>query len=172
MKIIEAMKKIKDLQEKANDIRIKVATYCADLDHETPTYGSVEDQQKQIESWLKMHSDVIAEILHLRTMIQKTNVATTVAVELGGKRVEKTIAEWIHRRRDLAKLEQDIWSKLTDKGLREGFMNTTSNAQVPVKIRRYYSPAKRDEMVTLFKSEPMSIDSTMEVVNATTDLIQ
>ncbi len=172
MKIIEAMKKIKELQDKAGDLRAKVALYCADLDHETPTYGTPEDQTKQIESWMQMHSDVIAEIMRLRMAIQRTNLQTVVQIEINGKRIEKTIAEWIHRRRDLAKLEQEMWSKLTDKNLREGFMATTSGGQVQVRLRRYYSPAKRDEMVALFKSEPMTVDATMEVINAVTDVIE
>ena len=51
-KIIEGMKKIKDLLKKADDIRTKIGLYCADLDYETPMYP---DQTKQIKEWLQAH---------------------------------------------------------------------------------------------------------------------
>jgi len=47
MKIIEALKKIKDLQRKADDIKDKIGTYCADLDCENPVYV---DQKLQIST--------------------------------------------------------------------------------------------------------------------------
>ena len=45
IKIIEAMKKIKALQVKAEDLRKKVATYCADQSHETAVYGDRQREQ-------------------------------------------------------------------------------------------------------------------------------
>lgn len=168
MKIIEAMKKIKDLQKKADDLRTKVKQHCADLDFETAVYP---DQKGQVQSWLQSHSDVVKEILALRFAIQKTNIATPVTIELGGVQVTKTIAEWIHRRRDLASLEMDVWRGLTDRNLKEGAIQQTSGQTRDVKIRRYYDPAERDKKVDLYRSEPSIIDATLEVVNAVTELV-
>src|SRR5512136_1673265 len=144
MKIIEAMKKIKDLQKKADDLRGKVRQHCADLDFETAVYP---DQKGQIQSWLQAHSDIVKEILGLRYAIQKTNIATSVTIELGGVQVTKTIAEWIHRRRDLAGLEMEMWRGLTDRNLKEGAIQQTSGQTRDVKIRRYYDPAEKDRKV-------------------------
>lgn len=169
MKLIQAMKAIKDLQIKAQDIRGKIAVYCTDLTFETPTYP---DQKAQVSEWLQAHSDLMKEILKLRVSIQKTNILTPVTIELGGKQVTKTIAEWIHRRRDLAKYEQDAWGKLTDRGLKEGTAKNSTGSEVEVRLRRYYDPRERDTKVDLFRSEPSTIDSSLEVVNAVTDLIE
>lgn len=38
MKLIEALKKVKDLARKADDLKGKVSAYCAHLSFETPTY--------------------------------------------------------------------------------------------------------------------------------------
>lgn len=171
MKLIEAMKQNKELLEKADDLRKKVKTYCADLDFETPLYT---DQKQQIREWMQAHSDVLKKVLELRTSIQRTNLATVVTIELGGKQVTKTISEWIHRRRDLANAELLMWAGLTDKGLKEGqaLPSTTPGAQpTPVKIRRYFDPVERDKMTELYRTEPGIIDRTLEVVNATTDLL-
>ena len=174
MKIIEAMKKIKHLQEKCTDLRTKVAQYCADLDFETPTYP---DQKGQIQEWLQGHADTLQEIARLRVAIQRTNLATHVTIELGGRPVMKTIAEWIHRRGDakkrdgLAHLDFAMWSTLGDRGLKEGNMQTTAGGLKEIRIRRHFDPKQRDKMIELFRNEPSIIDRTLEVVNAVTDLL-
>ena len=169
MKLIEAMKKLKDLNVKAEDLRAKVALNCADLSLETPLYGA--DQKATVDGWIQAHTDILQEILKLRVGIQKTNIATSVTIEVGGKQVTKSIAEWIHRRRDLAKLDMDMWAKLGDRGLKEQNLQTAPGGAVTeVRIRRYYDPKERDTKLALYRSEPSVIDATLEVVNATTEL--
>lgn len=170
MKIIEAMKKIKDLQIKAEDLRKKISIYCADQSHETPVYGN--EQASKLKEWLQSHGDILKEILRLRVAIQRTNIQTNVTIELGGKPVTKSIAEWIHRRRDLASMERSAWEVLGDRNLREGVIKTSTGEQMEVKIRRYYDPSERDNKIELFRSEPSTIDSTLEVTNAVTDLCE
>lgn len=170
MKIIEGMKKIKDLQRKSEDIRKKLKTYHAHMSFETPKYG--DDQQKQVSEWIQAHHDLMNEILLLRVSIQRTNLATTVSMELGGKTVTKTIAAWIHRRRDLAANDAACWQLMDDRGLREGKGEDSQGAEVDLKIVRYYDPVERDKMLDMYKSEPLVIDSTLEVKNAVTDLIE
>lgn len=169
MKIIEAMKKIKDLQRKAEDIKGLAAKYCADLDCDTSVYA---DQRREVSGWCQSYSDIMKEILSLRFRIQKTNIQTEVTIELGGKHVTKTIAEWIHRRKDLAKNEESLWRSLTDKGLRDtqSFQLTPQSPQNIVKRRLYFDPSERDQKIELYRSEPSAIDGTLEVINAITDL--
>lgn len=174
MKIIEAMKQIKDLQQKADDLRGKVLKYCADIDLEQPTYGSVDEQREQIKQWVQAHSDVLKEILRLRVAIQRTNLATEVEIQLGDNRVTKTIAEWIHRRRDLAGDEQKIYAGMTQKGngLQMVRVQGTTGETKDGHPRRYFDQAEVDAKTEALRSEPMKIDGTLEVVNATTDLIE
>jgi hypothetical protein len=174
MKLIEAMKKIKVLTKKAEDLKTKVAQHCADLDYETPIYGNEAEQTAQINNWIQAHHDLLKEILRLRVALQKTNLVTSVVVVLGETPVTKTIAEWIHRRRDLSQMELLIWRTLGDRGLKEGRMQSTVPG-VPskeVKIRRYYDPRIRDEKINLYAAEATIIDSSLEVANAITDLIE
>ena len=171
MKLIEAMKKLKDLNVKAEDLRKKVALHCADLTLETPLYGA--DQKATVDGWIQAHSDILQEILRLRVAIQKTNISTPVTIELGGKQVTKSIAEWIHRRRDLSNLELSMWKQLTDRNLKEQNIQTAPGAPITeVRIRRYFDPTLRDAKAELYRSEPSVIDATLEVTNAVTDLIQ
>lgn len=170
MKLIQAMKKLKDLAIKAEDLRKKVGLYCADLTIETAQYP---DQKRQVAEWIQGHGDLLKEMLSLRYAIQKTNLTTSVTMELGGKSVTKSLAEWIHRRRDLAKFEMEMWTRLTDRNLKEQNVQTTPGGVVTeVRIRRYFDPAERDQKIELYRAEPSVIDATLETVNAVTDLME
>lgn len=170
MKLIQAMKKLKDLNIKGDDLRKKVMQHASDLSIESPVYA---DQKRQVAEWIQSHGDILKEILHLRVSIQRTNLATRVDVELDGKRITKTIAEWIHRRRDLANLEQGMWAQLTDRGLKEQNLVTAAGGPVTeIRIRRYFDPAERDRKMEIYRTEPSVIDGTLEIVNATTELLE
>ena len=175
MKIIEAMKQVKDLLRKAEDLRTKIRDYAADLDLHTPTYGN---QKKHVLGWLVAHEGITKQICHLRHALQRTNSTVEVTIELGGKQVTKTISEWIFRRTQLAALDRQAWESLgtTEKSgrLKEGFVEGVGS-EAPkreIKIRRYYDPLQRDERVELYASEPSLIDGRLEVVNAITDLTE
>jgi hypothetical protein len=167
MKIIEALKKIKDLNRKAEDIKKKVSQYSAHLSHETPMY---QNQTQQVSEWVQAYCDICKEILRLRTLIQKTNLDIEVAIEIGGKNVTKTIAEWIHRRRDLAVMEKKIYQSLTDRGLKDQMIPQSTGTPLEVKVVRCYNPEARDKMMDILSEEPSLIDGRLEIVNAVTDL--
>ena len=169
MKLIEALKKIKELQEKAGDLRNLVKGHCARSSLETDKY---EGQAKKVSGWIQSHSDILKEILRLRVAIQKTNIETPVTIEFNGKTVTKSIAEWIHRRRDLANEELQMWQCLSDRGIQEGYGKGPTGDPIEIKIIRFYDPSERDHKRALYQSEPRIIDSTLEVTNAITDLIE
>lgn len=169
MKLIEALKKIKELQKKAEDLRGLVKDNCARSSLETDKYP---EQGKKVAGWIQAHSDILKEILRLRIAIQKTNLETMVEIEIGEKVVKKSIAAWIHRRRDLATEELKIWNCLTDRRITEGQTKGPSGDVIDIKIVRFYDPTERDNKKSLYQSEPIIIDSKLEVINAITDLIE
>jgi hypothetical protein len=156
------------LERKADDLCDLVKTHCARSSLESDKYP---DQKERVAGWIQSHSDILKEILHLRIAIQRTNLATNVTIELGGKSATKTIAEWIHRRRDLASKELAMWNGLTDRGIKEGLGAGPSGDPMEFKIVRFYDSGERDNKRELYQSEPLLIDARLEVVNATTDLI-
>lgn len=169
MKIIEGLKLGKDLAVKADDLRKKIEMHAAHLSIETPVY---KDQQSQVREWLQAHYDILQQIAELRVRIARTNLATPVDITLGGKTVTKCITEWIVRRKELAPLDYKAWSALGDRGLKEQNLQTTAGGPVTeVRIVRCFDPKERDTKVELYRSEPGIIDRTLEVVNATTDLL-
>jgi hypothetical protein len=176
MKIVEAMKQKKELLRKADDLKLKVRDNCASFEHETPQYGS--DQAKQIKSWMDAHHDLLEEILKLGLRIQRTNMQTQVTITLGGKDISQSIAAWILRRgqgKQMKGLSADdfaMWSMLTDRGLKESKEMLSTGQVLEKKIKRWFDPAERDKMKEMYMSEPQLIDAKLEVVNATTELLE
>lgn len=170
MKIIEAMKKVKQNKEKITDLQGKVANHCANMSFETPMYGT--ETANKIKEWLQSCQDLTQDNIKLLCAIQKTNLQTSVSIELGGKQVTKTISEWVWRRREYAKLDLQTFQKLTDRGLKEGAANTSTGVPLELKILRHYDPKQRDEAMAMYQAEPHMIDAALEVVNAVTDLAE
>ena len=169
MKIIEAMKRIKMNKSKIGDLQKKIGQFCANMSHESPLYGT--GTKKKVDEWLQSCADIAQENVKLLTGIQKTNLATEVTMNLGDKEVTKTIAEWVWRRREYAPIDRVTWQKLSDRGLREGVMETSTGEKVQVSIVRHYDAEARDKKVAMYSEEPHVIDSTLEVINAVTDLV-
>ena len=170
MKLIEAMKKVKNNKEKINDLHKQIGQHCANLNFETQLYGT--ETSNKIKEWMQSCGDLTQDNIKLLTGITKTNLVTAVTINIGGKTVTKNIAEWIWRRREYAALDLRTWSMLTDKGLKEGSTVASTGERMDVRIVRHYDPVVRDQMVAMYKQEAFEIDSTLEVTNAMTDLLE
>lgn len=170
MKVIEAMKQVKKNTAKIDDLHRKIGKICANLSHETPEYGT--ETAKKVSEWLQSCDDLSQESARLQCAIQRTNLATQVTIEIGGKSVTKSISEWVLRRRKYATIDLATWSILTDRGLKEGSMSSSTGTPFEVKLVRHFDPSKRDEMMAMYRDEPYQIDSTLEVINATTEVIE
>lgn len=169
MKLIEALKQSKDLARKADDIKRLARDHCAISSLESQKYP---DQAQQVSIWVQSYCDILKEMLRLRLAIQKTNLETEVIIEIDGKNITKTIAAWIHRRRDLAGSELEIWRALSDRNIQEGLGKSPSGDPIEIRIVRFYDPAEKVRKMEVYASEPSIIDGRLEVVNATTDLIE
>lgn len=171
MKIIEGLKKIKDLKRKLGDIQIKIITYSADYDCDNPVY---ENQRLQIDSWLQAAEDLTKEVSNLTHRIHKTNISTNISIEVAiGKSVNKSIDEWLLRVNGLAEDDKNTWNRLntTDINTEKKYRLPGSNTDILVKKRLYFDPKKRDEKVEEYTSEISKISSKLEIVNAITDLL-
>lgn len=169
MKIIEALKKIKYLEKKAQDYTNKIAKNCVHMDYENPVY---ENQESKFKSWIQGYKDILKEISTLHYRIQKTNLMTKMKIELPQGTVEKTLTEWIIRRRKLADMELKMFNSINDRGLKEGMVNFPSGQSVHAKIKRYYNPSENDKIRSDLSEEPIIIDGKLEIINAVTDLLE
>lgn len=168
MKIIEALKMLKSLEKKADDIRGLIKKYCCDMSYEEPAY---ENQKLKVSGWIQAYRDLLREISDLSFRLQRTNVMTMVEIEIDGKVVKKSIAEWIMRRRKLCPMELAMWDDVGDNNLREGIFRLSTGDVKEARVRRYYDVEERDKRRASLSNEPFLIDGKLEIVNAITDLV-
>ncbi len=164
------MKRVKANKAKIADLQLKISQISAHLSHESPVYGT--QTSDKVTEWSQSCEDLGQENIRLLVAIARTNLKTVVSIELGGKQVAKTIAEWVWRRREYAAIDLLTWSKMTDRNLREGNTQTSTGVPMEIKIVRNYNPERRDKKMAEYQSEPHEIDATLEVINAVTDLIE
>jgi hypothetical protein len=171
MTIVEALKTKKRLNKKLEDIRKKISEYSAHLDNEKPVYGDA--QKARVQGWVQSHRDMVKKIEDLSIAIQKTNLQTEVEINLGGTPIKKSIAQWILRRTQLAAHEEAAFKALHDRNLRDTVVTASDGkTKQTVSVIRYFDPVERDRMVDTFRHEPSMIDQKLEVVNATTQLVE
>ena len=169
MKIIEALKQIKYLVKKAEDLQGKLALHSADMEFDNAPFP---DMKLKVKEWVQGHTDIVREIGRLRYRLQKTNTNTQLTIHLHGVEVTKSIYEWIQRRKDLSKLELTGWSKLTDRNLKDGQFSQTNGQMGTIKMRRYYDPQEKEVKVTQLQQEPHLVDAALEIANCQTDLVE
>ena len=176
MLLIEAMKGKKHLVRKMEDLRKKIQLHCADLDCMQPTYGSAELQTSKISEWLQMHHDLALELTTLNKNIQKTNLVTPVTIKIDGKPVDRSIMEWVIRRQGIIDLEVSAYNILSDRGYSDKSILMQSGVDrgkiKNARVRFYFNATDRDKQLDILKSEKESIDNSLEIINATTVLIE
>lgn len=169
MKIIEALKQTKDLERKSKDILEKIQKYCADMDYETAVYA---DQRTEVGKWLQSYRDIVREIGRLKFCLSKTNVTIKVTIVIDGNEITKTICEWIERRKKLCAMERLAYANLSNRGLKDVRMQQSAGQIIESRVRYYFDPLLKDKMMDILGAEPSLIDSKLEIINATTDLIE
>lgn len=172
MKIIQALKTIKANKAKVADLTNKIRNNSAILSHQTSPYGNAGDATIVVSGWLDSIRQILRDNEVLTRRIHLTNNTVEVTIEIGGEQITKTIDEWLTRRANNVDMQQLAYQALTDRGLKEEFVNTPTGERVPVTIVRHYDAKARDEILSVLMSEKAVIDSQLEVINATTDLME
>jgi len=169
MKIIEALKELKLNVKKINDITARIALNSAKKEFEKSPYN---DAPAQIKEWLDAVEGLSKRNGELTMKIAKTNATVQVTIELEGKQITKTIAEWIYRRRYGAAMELAAVKALTNRGLKDEQIKQTDGTLLETKVVLHYDQKTRDQRMDALQQEPTLIDTRLEMINAVTDLLE
>lgn len=163
--LIEAMKKLRVIEKRIESNQADITKYAAGLENEKEVFGSLEQQKKEVEALVQSNNDLMKESINLKLQIEYTNL-NTVASICGEKR---RISEWLVIKRKYAKLMIGTYEALnsTKAKLRLTVRSGSTNDQ---KIVRYYDEKYKNENILKWKNIYSEIDSSLEVINATTEL--
>lgn len=171
MKIIEALKELplieKKIEKKISDIR----KYSSGLDRAEDTdlpFITVEKQRIEVDALKQSVKDLVNRKAKLRTNLSMTNAKTKVTID----GMTLTISEWIeYREKGLSNLirAQEALGDFTAQDL---LRSTHVDLQKGIKTIRFFDEKAKNEEVIRLTAIKDNIDGRLEVVNATTDLIE
>lgn len=169
MKIIEALKKIKANRVKIADLHALIAKYSAHMESGTSSVP-YKDPAKSITEWTQSIFSLTQDNAILLSRIQKTNLVVAVPIEIDGKVVTKNISEWVYRRREGVDQELQGYLSMSTRLTANATKDKEGNIIVD-KVVYNYDQSLRDKKIAVLKEEKSLIDSALEIVNATTDLV-
>ena len=171
MKIIEGMKELKLIQKKMDQNCAKITQYCTITSSEKPIFETEKAQQEEVDALIQANEDFVQQYLEIKGQIEVTNMKTKVP--LGGK--EYTISQLLTMKRTLSGPARKTYLCLNDNGLANRVVvqrNADTTAQTEITIKRFWDEKKKNEKVQALDDMVERIDPTLEVINATTDLLK
>lgn len=168
MKIIEALKKLKVIEKRITSNAKDITAYASVLSNEKPAFGTEEEQRREVSQLLQSSEDLGNEYLDLKRKIEKTNL--TVEVEMNGKKY--SISDLLVIKRKLAKMMMDTYSALNTQNADHRLMyNKAGQGQMPTVVQLYDEAAKNKKLRS-WQEMYDQVDSRLEVINATEDIVE
>ncbi|HPR91019.1 MAG TPA: hypothetical protein PLD93_06270 [Synergistaceae bacterium] len=168
MKIIEGMKRLRVIEKLMESQRNAVTEYASKLSTEMPRFQTKEDQAKEVASLIQSNNDLCAEYLRIKRSIEYTNLK--VSVELQGKAY--SISDLLVVKRKLADRMVATYRALNDNGAQSRLRNAPKFDGETPKVEVLYDERTKLDNIRKWQDLADIIDSRLEVINATTDLIE
>ncbi|HPE67028.1 MAG TPA: hypothetical protein PK849_12680 [Synergistales bacterium] len=168
MKIIEGMKRLRVIEKRMESQRNAVTEYASKLSTEMPRFQTKEDQAKEVASLIQSNNDLCAEYLRIKRSIEYTNLKVTV--ELQGKAY--SISDLLVVKRKLADRMVATYRALNDTVARDRLRNAPKFDGETPKVEILYDERTKLDNIRKWQDLADIIDSRLEVINATTDLIE
>lgn len=168
MKLIEGMKELKLIEKRMEKNREQITQYSSGLSNEKEIFGSERQQIAEVKSLLQSNVDLFNRYLHLKKSIERTNLETKVEFSVG----TYTISELLAIKRRLQHGMINTFKALNTQSAEARMRMIKIPDNVEVKVVRYYQEEEKNHLLKAWMEFFENIDGRLEVVNATTDLIE
>ena len=167
MKLIEAMKERKIVEKRMEKNREQITQYSSGLSNEKEIFGSEQKQIDEVKSLLQANVDLFNRYLYLKRSIERTNLETKVEFSVG----TYSISELLAIKRRLQHSVINTFKALNTQSAEARMRTIKIPDNVEVKVVRYYREEEKNLLLKSWMEFFENIDGRLEVVNATTDLI-
>lgn len=168
MKIIEALKEVKLIEKKIVKNNETIMQYSSQLSNEKPYIGDEKEQTKYVKELIQSNLDLIDRSLILKLKIEKTN-NSTIATKRGKR--EYTITELLAYKRRIGAFERATFSSLTEDNAKRNMAMFRGNDS-GISIIRFYDEKSKNEKLGDWLEFSENIDGLLEVLNASTDIVE
>ena len=168
MKIVEGLKRLRIIEKRLKSNRESITRYSSMVNTERPLFENEDKQRKEVTSLIQSCQDLVKEYLETKKRIEHTNLKVTV--EIGG--VSYTISDLLAIKRKLAILMIKTYNSLNDTAGENRLRHANLVEGKTPHVVRFYKEETRNEGLQIWQDLYDNIESRLEVVNATTDLIE
>lgn len=169
MKIIEAMKELKLIESKLAKNAEQIKKYASRLSISMPDFRSDDEQRRAVKELLQSSEDLTARYMKLKKDIEYTNIVTTI--DYNGK-VYSLSDILVMKRKAIAYLVPSY--KALDSSQNDTYVRTQMGKQTEpgkeVKVIKFYDETEKNKRIAELDDMEYSIDSRLEVINATMEL--
>ena len=173
-KIIEALKEFPLIDKKIARNRRQLDGYSSivlvgdDMKPFDLPFGDMAKQQLEVDALLQSTRDLTIRHGNLKRRLSLTNA--TVMVTISGE--TKSITEWIAFRQSGASYLLHAQQALTNSAAEAQVHSRQTDTSSGFKTHRFFSEKERNDEIERLTDLVGSVDSTLEIVNATTDLLE
>lgn len=170
MKIIQALKELPLIEKKIQKNIELIKKYAAAVDNGKVQlfFDTVDAQRQQITSLIQSNNDLVSLKAKIRRDLATTNARTPVTIN--GKTY--TIAEWIELKQHGLENMRNTFAALDDLQATRAAMTAPPNPTTGVKVVRFYDEVFKNSQLSEVLELQNTIDTILEIVNATTDIIE
>ena len=168
MKIVEGLKRLRVIEKRLAANRESITRYSSMVSTEKPLFETEDKQRKEVTSLIQSCNDLVSEYLKTKKQIEQTNLKITV--EIGG--VSHTISDLLTLKRKLSNLMIKTYYALNDTAGESRLRNASTVEGKTPHVVRFYKEESRNEGLRLWQDLYDNIESRLEVINATTDLVE
>ncbi|MFW6219563.1 MAG: hypothetical protein ACOC33_01840 [bacterium] len=166
MKLIEGLKKLRNIEKKIKKNCEYITEYSSKLSNEKPEFDSDNEQKIEIEQLLQSNKDLSELYLNLKKKIDKTNIMTECTIN----DETRSLHEFLTIQRKIGNLLIKTYNSLNEHKAQSKL--TIYRGVDKISIDRLYSEKMKNEKIRYYSDLIDEINSSLEVINATTDIIE
>lgn len=167
MKIVEGLKRLKVLEKRIAGNAQDITKYSSVLSTEKPAFETEERQKEEVKRLIQASEDLANEYLKLKSQIERTNLQVVATIN----NKTHTLSEFLIIKRKLAKMMQGIYQALNTHTAENRMHTTRFSPDQKVSVVQLYNESDRNMKLREWQEMYEAIDSRLEVINATEDLV-
>ncbi len=168
MKIIEALKGLKVIEKRMAGNALEISNYASYVSTERLAFDNEKAQRDEVRGRIQANEDLVVEYLKIKRALERTNLSTTI--ELDGKKF--TICDLLVLKRRLGAFIQATYRALNRSAAENRLRNAPAIGDQRPQIVQLYDEAEKNSKLQKWQNLLDNIESRLEIINATTDLVE
>jgi len=169
MKVVEGMKTLKIIEKRMRANCQNITRYASMVNTEKALFESETRQEQEVKSLVQSNVDLMKEALKLKKQIELTNLKTSV--QFGAEQF--TISDLLFIKHKMGEMMLATFYAMNDTEGNKRLRNVPSFIEGrTTQILRLYKEETRNEGLKKWQELIDNINIRLEVINATTDLIE